>query len=259
MCGGTASILVTVDGNSGLSPRVRGNLRARAYQVTGEGSIPACAGEPWDSVRTHSAPRVYPRVCGGTPLDTPSDAGLHGLSPRVRGNLVRHNRQKDWARSIPACAGEPKYPGAISSSVRVYPRVCGGTPLGTGGPVLESGLSPRVRGNLRDAVGQPVELRSIPACAGEPPSSRLLPWPAAVYPRVCGGTSTVTRPSCLARGLSPRVRGNLPHDFHVPSFPRSIPACAGEPHLTSTMTHLYKVYPRVCGGTPITPPSSKIS
>ena len=32
-------------------------------------------------------------------------------------------------RSIPACAGEPRAAGSANAAQRVYPRVCGGTPL----------------------------------------------------------------------------------------------------------------------------------
>ena len=53
-------------------------------------------------------------------------------------------------------------------------------------------------------------------------------------------------------GLSPRVRGNHPivSYWFALHYPRSIPACAGEPtvrlwHRTRRCT----VYPRVCGGT----------
>ena len=32
--------------------------------------------------------RVYPRVCGGTRIETVVAAAVQGLSPRVRGNRV---------------------------------------------------------------------------------------------------------------------------------------------------------------------------
>ena len=51
----------------------------------------------------------------------------------------------------------------------------------------------------------------------------------AVYPRVCGGTDTQAELEILAKGLSPRVRGNLRRDRVLANRPRSIPACAGEP------------------------------
>ena len=72
--------------STGLSPRVRGNLEIGADQVEGDGSIPACAGEPCgDRVRKPPG-RVYPRVCGGTTYVDVCKVALEGLSPRVRGN-----------------------------------------------------------------------------------------------------------------------------------------------------------------------------
>ena len=51
------------------------------------------------------------------------------------------------------------------------------------------------------------------------------------------------------RGLSPRVRGNLPPAFRRLCRPGSIPACAGEPLSAMTSVLPDRVYPRVCGGT----------
>ena len=76
------------------------------------------------------------------------------------------------------------------------------------------------------------EIGSIPACAGEPVPcyERRSTHDPAVYPRVCGGTST----GCPLSRLS----GS-----------RSIPACAGEPEASSSRRRCRAVYPRVCGGT----------
>ena len=152
-----------------------------------------------------------------------------GLSPRVRGNPAFGNATTEMFGSIPACAGEPDRPTADPSPpgsipacagepskavpelahVGVYPRVCGGTVLDFLIAYVDSGLSPRVRGNLCWAsyeVGKP---GSIPACAGEP---RGLTPPYTwnrVYPRVCGGTDFMSFHPGLPPGLSPRVRGNL--------------------------------------------------
>ena len=93
-------------------------------------------------------------------------------------------------------------------SVEVYPRVCGGTPPDAGIAPVVKGLSPRVRGNLGNAVAHLACRGSIPACAGEP---RLVGRPSHalwVYPRVCGGTGSIVRGERGAIGLSPRVRGN---------------------------------------------------
>ncbi len=53
----------------------------------------------------------------------------------------------------------------------------------------------------------------------------------------------------LARGLSPRVRGNPRHKGQYRNDKRSIPACAGEPITDRDTRSRRRVYPRVCGGT----------
>ena len=115
------------------------------------------------------------------------------------------------------------------------------------------GLSPRVRGNRVTELGDVGMLRSIPACAGEPRGRGADPPGGRVYPRVCGGTRHGGAGVRRDLGLSPRVRGNPPHVLTSDSRRGSIPACAGEP-----MAYLGRllspwVYPRVCGGTALTP------
>ena len=75
------------------------------------------------------------------------------------------------------------------------------------------------------------------------------PWGHRVYPRVCGGTALPITVTSLAKGLSPRVRGNLLHSQVSPGRLGSIPACAGEPGSLPSTRILIRVYPRVCGGT----------
>ena len=70
-----------------------------------------------------------------------------------------------------------------------------------------------------------------------------------VYPRVCGGTPQLVRNTVSGIGLSPRVRGNRLTGTQPSSDQRSIPACAGEPSVSSRVTPGFRVYPRVCGGT----------
>ena len=188
VCGGTSSLGITGQSASGLSPRVRGN-RARQkvgpiprgsiprvrgnpelarHILASTRSIPACAGEPSRYAGRVTADRVYPRVCGGTQRRRCPCWRNMGLSPRVRGNHRELTRFKHTLGSIPACAGEPLRSSERSSSVRVYPRVCGGTIRADSSGIQPEGLSPRVRGN-RPLCHHPLHpLRSIPACAGEP-------------------------------------------------------------------------------------------
>ena len=94
-----------------------------------------------------------------------------------------------------------------------------------------------------------MNVRSIPACAGEPYRLSVRKYEREVYPRVCGGTSGGVSPYPKKWGLSPRVRGNqLGRGYFYP-HPGSIPACAGEPCISLPTLRRRRVYPRVCGGT----------
>ena len=107
-------------------------------------------------------------MCGGTSTDAVFVMALDGLSPRVRGNPVALEETHMPDRSIPACAGEPYHSGGRLSIGKVYPRVCGGTWPSICSAAAAAGLSPRVRGNQDFERLLPPNLRSIPACAGEP-------------------------------------------------------------------------------------------
>ena len=74
-----------------------------------------------------------------------------------------------------------------------------------------------------------------------------------VYPRVCGGTSRIRRKAATIAGLSPRVRGNRGGIPDGTGDSGSIPACAGEPMVYEAACLQYRVYPRVCGGTILSP------
>ena len=193
VCGGTGPWSDAPRTEGGLSPRVRGN-----HTATGQ---------------TAAAGRVYPRVCGGTVCYLTEPHWTPGLSPRVRGNQRQGWREFFRHRSIPACAGEPCSAMRCWSWWSVYPRVCGGTAVGTFTSTYIAGLSPRVRGNQ---VIRPFDFhsrRSIPACAGEPSGRWPTLLPRPVYPRVCGGTIFKNPMAKTLAGLSPRVRGNRQCDF----------------------------------------------
>ena len=208
---------------------MRGNRPGSVLAFLSRRSIPACAGEPRSWPIHPLATQVYPRVCGGTEEPEEEIIYLAGLSPRVRGNRPCMASPANAAGSIPACAGEPCMQIARSSITEVYPRVCGGTPSQSRASSSDTGLSPRVRGNLGLCQLFTHGLRSIPACAGEPPVLASDGLKLKVYPRVCGGTSVPSAETKRRSGLSPRVRGNPNHNRCLYVLGRSIPACAGEP------------------------------
>ena len=147
MYGGTCSGAEDVVDDHGLSPRVRGNRVESALEAVGEGSIPACTGEPRTVTPCARRRGVYPRVYGGTNVSLIVTIPKKGLSPRVRGNLPSARPPGHKGRSIPACTGEPATAGASAGRTRVYPRVYGGTHVIVSGRLRILGLSPRVRGN----------------------------------------------------------------------------------------------------------------
>ena len=94
-------------------------------------------------------------------------------------------------------------------------------------------------------------MRSIPACAGDPPWRYANRLGLRVYPRVCGGSARRRLSGRRPSGLSPRVRG-IPNR-KVGALcgwagSGSIPACAGDPDLGACERRRDGVYPRVCGG-----------
>ena len=86
VCGGA----VNCDGDSltwgGRSPRVRGSLQGLLVAEVGDGSIPACAGEPYFGSFLSKLGWVDPRVCGGAADMAVRAETMTGRSPRVRGS-----------------------------------------------------------------------------------------------------------------------------------------------------------------------------
>ncbi len=65
VCGGAAGCEISRSAPAGLSPRVRGSQAQKRDEHRRNGSIPACAGEPFYNRHRINNLRVYPRVCGG--------------------------------------------------------------------------------------------------------------------------------------------------------------------------------------------------
>ena len=70
VCGGTGEGIHIQWRDYGLSPRVRGNHCSGIPGSTCCRSIPACAGEPQTRLHLLLRQAVYPRVCGGTVMDS---------------------------------------------------------------------------------------------------------------------------------------------------------------------------------------------
>ncbi len=152
----------------GLSPRGRGSQIGAGKGRSGEGSIPAWAGEPTTARRSTMLRWVYPRVGGGARDASRSAVRLSGLSPRGRGSHAENQTYPPDHGSIPAWAGEPCCVTDNPHRTRVYPRVGGGALSSAIRVHRARGLSPRGRGSLTRADHDDWTIGSIPAWAGEP-------------------------------------------------------------------------------------------
>ena len=68
---------------------------------------------------------------------------------------------------------------------------------------------------------------------------------------MCGGSGAGRPSAVITSGLSPRVRGKPAQRHREHDDPGSIPACAGEAPALPLALGLSTVYPRVCGGSPL--------
>ena len=110
----------------GPSPRVRGKLSRDRRNHRYGGSIPARAGETWESPGVGQRPKVHPRACGGNRRWFGDVLFVAGPSPRVRGKLAIAVSVVCVIGSIPARAGETDTRDTCSSPNTVHPRACGG-------------------------------------------------------------------------------------------------------------------------------------
>ena len=187
-------------------------------------------------------------MCGGAVAGVARGGQVEGRSPRVRGSHPRPDPGNARPGSIPACAGEPSMAGRWSQRMTVDPRVCGGAAVEHSAMTRPMGRSPRVRGSRKALDVEPSLPGSIPACAGEPSTLRLVKALGWVDPRVCGGADAVVLPGTGHGGRSPRVRGSHAREVLNRILTRSIPACAGEPDSRRRRRPVAEVDPRVCGG-----------
>ncbi len=233
----------------GLSPRLRGNRLQGRARGQGVGSIPALTGKP-ATVRHFDPPsRVYPRAYGETSAQGWRGWVLRGLSPRLRGNLLKSSFGSPSHRSIPALTGKPARPRDRGLAAQVYPRAYGETSGGPGASTTTTGLSPRLRGNRELLVAGNGEPRSIPALTGKPEYHRRIEAIERVYPRAYGETLACRHSLPQERGLSPRLRGNRLQGRARGQGVGSIPALTGKPEM-----HVFRywkrwVYPRAYGET----------
>ncbi len=211
----------------GLSSLARGTLRDAEKAGRLPRFIPAGAG----NTRPHSAGdreySVYPRWRGEHLPAACADDEYFGLSPLARGTLIRGCQDNHWDRFIPASAGNTSPRWAASWRLTVYPRWRGEHPLSRFLYRNKHGLSPLARGTPPDQPALRLNVRFIPAGAGNTIAPRRLTEVAPVYPRWRGEHKPAWRDFAEQGGLSPLARGTRPESHPEELRARFIPAGAG--------------------------------
>ena len=186
VCGERATICFRSNSASGSSPRVRGTLAAWAGMTARDRFIPACAGNAGEATLRTSTDSVHPRVCGERKNLTIGGLFHNGSSPRVRGTRAGRHVEPQHHRFIPACAGNAHRDGRRAPASSVHPRVCGERSVLMFRPGNARGSSPRVRGTRIPVDPNVINVRFIPACAGNAFRWQCGSGRDAVHPRVCG-------------------------------------------------------------------------
>jgi len=155
------------------------------------------------------------------------DVDIYRSSPRVRGTADYIILYRSALPFIPACAGNGTRHDGIRNVFSVHPRVCGERKNSVLLTRTNYGSSPRVRGTVRVHLFGSVDVRFIPACAGNGLSLVEKAAEMWVHPRVCGERWRRASDVDLGGGSSPRVRGTVLEPGGRWYDKRFIPACAG--------------------------------
>ena len=246
-CGADVQIAQGVKSLQGSSPRVRGRPAACSSPATGDGLIPASAGQTHFLHRCHRLARAHPRECGADLHRRSATFVNRGSSPRVRGRRTRPTCRSCRLGLIPASAGQTyPFPSCKLSST-AHPRECGADAAKHSEILRRQGSSPRVRGRL-DHLRRPRQDRGlIPASAGQTPCYQNGSHSTRAHPRECGADEVEGDKLCLIRGSSPRVRGRRLRLRRRVGVARLIPASAGQTDASKSIDKGVGAHPRECG------------
>ena len=170
-----------------------------------------------------------------------------GSSPHARGTHLPEPAASQFARFIPACAGNAVSEPVWLSAISVHPRMRGERGAKPNTRYWATGSSPHARGTHRGKQGYVLLRRFIPACAGNAfrrvPASGL----TTVHPRMRGERRPTHRARDGQVGSSPHARGTLLFlGFPAPGK-RFIPACAGNARSPAARAVIIAVHPRMRG------------
>ncbi len=251
----------------GSSPLARGTRTQRVVGDSGEGLIPARAGNTGSGALPANQSRAHPRSrgehnppYGNQPLGGahPRSRGEHhqalyqrlhgeGSSPLARGTLNSGPVKDTPTGLIPARAGNTHQPAATGAQCGAHPR-SRGEHRGVGRRCRwRRGSSPLARGTLRERQEARLSGGLIPARAGNTPRIRQVGKSERAHPRSRGEHGRLGVMNQKALGSSPLARGT--HVHLIWSWLRAglIPARAGNTVLRSSSPHRVGAHPRSRG------------
>ena len=165
----------------------------------------------------------------------------------MRGTRTSQGPQHGPQRFIPAHAGNTPvayHSGGMSS---VHPRACGEHRVHDPHVVRFAGSSPRMRGTREVEANTNLRYRFIPAHAGNTARKEVGEYGPTVHPRACGEHAYADYLEEARSGSSPRMRGTQAQQCAHRTYPRFIPAHAGNTIPQPSKPRSNPVHPRACG------------
>ncbi len=150
-----------------------------------------------------------------------------GLSPLTRGTHMNVGSDRVFTRFIPAGAGNTVLDHFKFTIDSVYPRWRGEHYVENICNTRKNGLSPLARGTLTEPRPYVMQIRFIPAGAGNTPPCQEHQSRPTVYPRWRGEHTPPPFRLAVSCGLSPLARGTLSAPPALAPPARFIPAGAG--------------------------------
>ena len=246
-CGADAGPLDGRGFTNGSSPQVRGRCYNLPAKQCSEGLIPAGAGQMLHLWLSRVGEWAHPRRCGADSYPTRHLHNKWGSSPQVRGRLMFRLRLLLLIRLIPAGAGQIAMRGLLRSCSAAHPRRCGADSTVSTRSRTRSGSSPQVRGRLGFCSSCLLQIRLIPAGAGQIEVAMAQSMGKSAHPRRCGADQVLLPVGGGAGGSSPQVRGRLIICDARKSSTRLIPAGAGQITQGIPIRASETAHPRRCG------------
>ena len=231
----------------GSSPRLRGTGFSASALSPDHRFIPAPAGNSSSAVATSSRSPVHPRACGEQRRTSRASRTSSGSSPRLRGTVGGVVPVALEVRFIPAPAGNSGHVPRSKALEPVHPRACGEQGARQRLHSATVGSSPRLRGTGENRRYLRLNLRFIPAPAGNSATASQSRRAATVHPRACGEQPSATAVVYNVTGSSPRLRGTGPPGRRGARGHRFIPAPAGNSRSRWPRSGPTPVHPRACG------------